>query len=417
MPLPPIARYMGLFGAMLIALALALSGCTQVERGTRQLQTIASGGREAGPDRIRAVFVTRFDYRDAVDVRRIMRQCAEAGFTDVFWQARVHSDALYASAIEPWNEQLAGADRGSVGPGFDPLDVAVREARAYGIRLHAWVNVFTLWQGEAPPQDLTHAWHRRPEWRVIDQAGRPFEPEAGFWYVNPVRGDVHDHIVRVCADIASRYAIDGLHLGEIRFPWGDAGEARVVPGDPESLRAYAQETGRTGISSETQRAAYRDWVRDRITVLVRRVQDEALRGPRRILLSTAVLQDPALARSELQDAGRWMREGTIDAVVPAIYVTRAIDLYRPLDAWITETRGRDVVVGLGAFRHQRVEETIEQIGVARRGAGYALYGFSTFFESPDPAQPRDGPAQQERSARRASLARAFAEYDARHPRP
>ncbi|MDX9912645.1 MAG: family 10 glycosylhydrolase [Phycisphaerales bacterium] len=410
--------------ALVLALVLAMcalavswcAGCSHVEHGAQQLKTIASGGREVGPDRFRAVFVTRFDYRDELDVRRIMRQCAEAGFTDVIWQARIYADALYESSIEPWNEDLAGPDRGSVGPGFDPLGVAVREAHAYGLRLHAWVNVLTLWRGETPPQDLSHAWHRHPEWRVVDQTGRDARAEGDVWYVNPARGDVHDHIVRVCSDIASRYAIDGLHLGEVRFPWGEGEDTRVVPGDPDTQRAYAQDTGRTGISTSTQRTAYHDWLRDRITALVRRVRDESLRGQRRIVLSAAVLEEPRRANAQLQDAARWMREGTLDAVVPAIYVNRVIDLYGPLDAWIEATRGRDVYTGLGAFRHDKAEETLAEIAVARRGAGYALFGYSTFFDSADPTQPRDGAAQQDRAARRAALQRSFADYDARQPR-
>ena len=399
----------------LVALSV-LVGCSSIERGTERLQTIASGGREIGPDTFRGVFVTRFDYHDAGDVRRILRQCAEMGFTDVIWQARVNADALYASPIEPWCEDLAGPERGSVGPGFDPLEVAVREAHAYGLRLHAWVNVLTLWRGATPPQDLSHPWHRHPEWRLVDQAGRAYDAGDGVLYVNVARDDVHDHIVRVCADIVGRYQVDGLHLGEARFPLADPGAEQVVPADPESVAAYARETGRAGLSSVTQRAAYRDWLRDRITRLVRRIHDESLRGRPGVVLSAATLPTPERARGELQDAGRWMREGTLDAIVPAIYVTRTIDLYGPLEAWIAETRDRVVYTGIGAFGHAMVDETIEQVDAARRGAGFALYGYSTFFDSSDPAQAQGGTAQQERVARRTRLARSFAEYDARNPR-
>jgi uncharacterized lipoprotein YddW (UPF0748 family) len=220
----------------------------------------------------------------------------------------------------------------------------------------------------------------------------------------------------VCADIVARYGVDGLHLAEVRFPHADPSSERVLPADPESVAAYARETGRGGLSSDTQRAAYHDWLRDRITRLVRRIHDESLGGRTDVALSAATLATPSLARKELQDAGRWVREGTVEAIIPAIYVGRVIDLYPSLDDWINETRDRPVYTGIGAFGHDRVDETIAEIAAARRGGGFAIYGYSTYFDSTDPAQPSDGVAQQVRVSRRSALARSFAEYDARNPR-
>ncbi len=90
----------------------------------------------------RAIWVTRFDTKTAADVQGAIRNCADAGFNHVMFQARGHGVAHYRSALEPWADELGGVD-----PGYDPLDVACREAHALGMKLHAWINVMPSWRG------------------------------------------------------------------------------------------------------------------------------------------------------------------------------------------------------------------------------------------------------------------------------
>src|SRR5262245_40426125 len=108
--------------AGLLVLMLGLIGCQ------------AAAPRLANPTR--AIWVTRFDYRTADDVAQIMEHCQSAGLNTVMFQVRGNGTAFYRSRREPWAQELGGKD-----PGFDPLEVACREAHARHIQLHAWVNV------------------------------------------------------------------------------------------------------------------------------------------------------------------------------------------------------------------------------------------------------------------------------------
>src|SRR5688572_12674087 len=97
----------------------------------------------AGTDDVRAIWVTRFEYQTEADVKAIVANCAALGFNTILFQVRGQADAYYRSSIEPWAERLGGRD-----PGFDPLDVACREAKRRGVALHAWVNVMPAWRGK-----------------------------------------------------------------------------------------------------------------------------------------------------------------------------------------------------------------------------------------------------------------------------
>jgi uncharacterized lipoprotein YddW (UPF0748 family) len=58
----------------------------------------------------------------------------------VVLQVRPESDALYASALEPWSRYLTGTQ--GEDPGYDPLAYAVEQAHARGLELHAWFNPY-----------------------------------------------------------------------------------------------------------------------------------------------------------------------------------------------------------------------------------------------------------------------------------
>ena len=179
---------------------------------------VARPGEAAGgaTDEVRALWVTRFEYQTAADVRTIVANSAALGFITILFKVRGQADAYYRSEIEPWAERLGGRD-----PGFDPLEVACRESKRHGIKLHAWINTMPAWRGMGPPQDRTHIAHRRPDWIVTGRDGRRQPFNDHYVALNPCLPEVRDYVASVVRDIVSRYEVDGLHLDYVRFIEGD----------------------------------------------------------------------------------------------------------------------------------------------------------------------------------------------------
>lgn len=363
-----------------------------VQRGCALMRLGGNAPLDAG-ETLHGLWVTRWDYRTKDDVKEIVRNASDLGVTDIYWQVRGQADAYYESDLEPWGELIL-VDA-SV-PTFDPLALAVREAHKNGIRLHAWTNVMPLWKGVAPPVDPEHAFHTHPEWRMRDREGTPQALHDGYVTVNPVREDVHKHIVRVLGDIARRYDVDGIHLDYIRFVPDGTGD-QLFPSDAETLAMYTRATGRTGVDSQEDRAAFRDWIRDRITDLVKEIRDEVKRADPRMEMSAAVWRRPDLAREEyLQDAGAWLRAGLIDRAIPMIYTDKDDQFQSDLAAWLGESRGSPVTPGIGIYKHQPMQ-AVDQILMA--GDGYVLFAYSSLFESADPNQDKSAEAKARRAAR------------------
>ena len=79
---------------------------------------------------------------------RVLDDVAGAGLNTVFFQVRGQHDAFYRSSIEPWAKEITG----TLGqdPGWDPLETAVSAAHAKGLKIHAYINAFTMWRGVSP---------------------------------------------------------------------------------------------------------------------------------------------------------------------------------------------------------------------------------------------------------------------------
>ena len=180
---------------------------------------------------VRGVWVTRWSYRSEADLDAILDDVASAGLTHVFLQVRGRWDAFYRSDLEPWAAELSG----TLGkdPGWDPLEYAVAAAHERGLELHAWINVYAMWQGSSTPRSVgvPHALSEHPNWRVRDRAGSPSNDKAhAYQFASPGNPAVADRVVAVVGDIANRYDVDGILLDYVRYPAREFGYDTLPPG-------------------------------------------------------------------------------------------------------------------------------------------------------------------------------------------
>lgn len=351
------------------------------------------------------LWMTRWDYRTPTDVSQAIERAASLGVTDVFWQVRGQADAFYRSPFEPWGEELlADLPAGVTDPGFDPLELAVVQAHARGMRLHAWVNVMPLWKNKTPPRSKSHPFYTHPEWRLSDQTGTLQPLNDHYVIVNPVLDEVQDYLVGIIADIVDRYAVDGIHLDYIRFVSESLDQRLVYPGDPKSLALFAAASGRTGVNTEDDQRAFRAWKRNRITDLVRRIGTEAVRRRSGVAYTAAVWRDPTIGQVQyLQDGAMWLREGTLDAAMPMIYSDNDTQYRDDWQAWRQAVSGGRILPGIGAYKHNDPSQTIRQIRISSSPAGYALFAYASLFESANPLENKSPEAQAQRRIRRVGL--------------
>ncbi|MCP4589921.1 MAG: family 10 glycosylhydrolase [bacterium] len=356
---------------------------------------------------VRAIWVTRFDYKTRSDLETIFDNCVEAGFDTVLLQVRGNATAFYDSPFEPWAEQLGGAY-----PGFDPLACSVVLARQRCLSLHAWINLVPVWRGIEPPP-TEGAWKQqlynaRPEWMWWDQHGvRQPLSERFYVSVNPCLPEVRDYLAEVVIDIAARYDLDGIHLDYARFPnefpATPAGDIDY-PHDPRTLRLYRAATGGTPEQARAGQGPWDTWRTEQVTETIRLIRERLNELEPPPQLSAAVNPLPGGGLEHFQDAVTWIEQGLVDALYPMNYASNEELFGERLDLWAPHRDSISIVMGI-RFADTDHELTTRLIDRAVTDfAGFCLFGYFSLFDSVnEDIDNQDEATRAERARRRAVL--------------
>ncbi len=348
---------------------------------------------------VRAIWITRWDYKTEDDVRRAVRWCAALGLNRIFFQVRGRADAFYRSPHEPWGEELGGVD-----PGFDPLEAAVDEAAKSGVDLDAWINVMPGWKGGAPPRSPDHVFHKHPEWFLVDRQGkRHMRNPTDYTILNPCLPEVRAYLIDIVKDLMTRYAVSGIQLDYIRFVGRDADHRIDFPYDPRTLQLFRKYSGMSPFDKPEE---WDRWRGLSIDTLVYRLSEAARKARPGCRVSVAAIQDYDRARKDLfQDVVKWQSNGWIDEVFPMTYhQDDDVFTFQTRSALAKGPKGK-VLPGIGVHLHASAGATARQIVLARKlgAGGYALFAFASFFPSPSHESQGDATSKRLRAALRAKL--------------
>lgn len=258
---------------------------------------------------LRGLWVTRWSYSSSADIERILDDAQTGGFNTIFFQVRGNFDAYYQSSLEPWAKGLTG----TLGqdPGWDPLQVAIDEAHARDMALHAYLNTFPFWSGTTPPASVgvPHPLERHPDWLVADASGTAMALNSSYVFASPGNPAVRAHIAAVATEIAENYDVDGIHLDYIRYPAPDMSH------DAASEAAFAADGGGRSWS---------DWQKDQVIATAAAVHDAV-----DVAVTAAVwgiYEDRygwgGVSQGNVdyyQDSWRMLDENALDAIIPMIY--------------------------------------------------------------------------------------------------
>jgi len=320
------------------------------------------------------------------ELLNILDRAAAAGFNAIIFHVRPSSDAVYRSSIEPWGAMLSGTQ--GVDPGYDPLAFAVQEAHTRGLELHAWINPFRAGNtADSTRLAATHPFRTRRD--LVRVYGNQL-------WLDPGEPAVHDHVMRVIADIVQRYDIDGIHADDYFYPYPQTDAAnRTIPFPDDAT--FARSGGGVPLA---------DWRRANVDRFVERMYREAhaLKPTLKVGISpfgiwrpgspTGVVGLDAYA-SLYADSRKWLRNGWVDYLAPQLYwAISAPQQSFPalLDWWLGEnTQGRHVWPGLAAYRVADGtssafggSEIPTQVSLTRQragGTGHLLYNTTSTLKS------------------------------------
>ncbi|MGB5875060.1 MAG: family 10 glycosylhydrolase [Bacteroidota bacterium] len=301
-------------------------------------------------------------FEQQASLRRMVQYLRSANFNTIFFQVRARGDSYYRSSHEPWAEHLTG----SLGrdPGWDPLAFLLDEARASGIQVHAWFNVYKIRGNQSVPRTSPlHPSLAFPNWCV--------HYDGELWFDPGIPG-VRRYLLRVALDLVRRYPVDGIIFDFIRYPgrnFPDGNTYRLLGGS----------------------LPLAEWRRSNINRFVTEFYDSAtaIRPMLRVGSSPlGVYEGDTYSgyngsfHSHYQDPREWTRTGKHDYVAPQLYWSFGASRGNPdfatlVRQWNTIIPNRHIYIGIAPYKEEVLQRLPAYIDSARAAGseGQAFFRF------------------------------------------
>jgi uncharacterized lipoprotein YddW (UPF0748 family) len=370
--------------------------------------------RAAAPEQTRALWVTRSTLASPEAIRQMVTAAQSGGFNTLLVQVRGRGDAYYSGTIEPRAPELAGK------PAFDPLATVLDQAHRAGLKVHAWVAVNLVSSSVTLPASRDHVIYRAPEWlmvprelaaemKKIDLRSPAYVGRLARWtrahssiveglYTSPLHPAAQDHTAAVIGEIATNYAVDGIHLDYVRFPNDefdyspaamDQFKAAIAPGltDRERQDAAARSVLDPIAYPNLFPALWSEFRRERLTALVIKIRTAVKTARPDAVFSAAVVPDAQQAfDSRMQDWRGWIDRSLLDVVCPMAYTTDAETFQKQIASARSYAGSRPVWAGIGAYQ-MAPAQTLMHIAAANKlgVAGVILFSYEALTAPPNGA--------------------------------
>ncbi|NMB80531.1 MAG: family 10 glycosylhydrolase [Ignavibacteria bacterium] len=300
---------------------------------------------------------------------KIFDNIKEKNLNTVYFQVRNNGTVLFNSSYEPLSPYITGKVGGIAS--YDPLKFAIEEAHKHGLEIHAWINTVRCFTGNesATFNNPNHIAQRKPEWVVED-----FREGVKSYWLDPGLPEVREYIANIIEEMVDKYDVDGVHLDFIRYPGKNFDDAF-------SYNVYAN-----GIPLD-------DWRRNNITSLVELINKKVKSKKPFVKMGAAPIgvfknQNGMFGWEGFteiyQDSREWLRRGLLDYVAPQIYWSLNENTRFDLLAkeWVENSFGRQVVLGIGAYKENVKPEIEEMINYSRiiNADGVAFFRYSSIAD-------------------------------------
>ena len=143
------------------------------------------------------------------EIRRMVSNIEELGFTMILLQVRSFSDAIYPSDIFPWSATVSREE--GISPGYDILKSFLDVCREEKIELYAWINPYRI-RGDEDSSDISED---NPAYSYLNT--EVVEVNHGIFY-NPASEEARRIIVDGVEELVQNYSVDGVIFDDYFYP-------------------------------------------------------------------------------------------------------------------------------------------------------------------------------------------------------
>ncbi len=238
-------------------------------------------------------------YRDYLQT--LFRPMQRLSITELFVQVRPFADAIYPTALFDPSAFVTGK-RGAALP-FDFLSVIIREAKTFGMSVHAWINPYRVL---SDPKNLDTISAKTALGALIRTEPNALLTTADGVFLQPANESAQKLILDGVRELLHTYPLSGVHIDDYFYPSG------VTTQDDAIYHAYLKQGGTLKKS---------DWRRLQITALVRALYRTVHAFDDKLVFSVSPGGNHAEDfTKQFADVEKWCSEdGCCDWMIPQIY--------------------------------------------------------------------------------------------------
>ena len=287
-----------------------------------------------------------------------LAELAKAGFNTIFIET-------VNAGFTQYPDSLVFPKQNPLLAGWDTLAVAVEEGHKLGLKVHAWFWCFAAGNTRhnkvlGLPESYAGPLLEVPalqEAQLLMNDGTAVPKNQHEYWLNPASSKAQTLLVEVMKEVVNRYAVDGVQLDYIRYPFQSYSEGGLAGFDELTKRRVRQELGlrlQDGLSlTANQKAAFVQWKANQVSGFVKRVSKELKEIKPSLVLSAAVFPMPRDQRMAAiqQDWERWVKAGWLDWLTPMTYTRQPNQLSQQLQRmWKDTDDALFLLPGLGAHQ-------------------------------------------------------------------
>ncbi len=319
------------------------------------------------------------------EIRTMLDNFAENNINAIFVQIRPTADAFYPSQLEPWSHWLTGKQGKKPEPFFDPLQFIIDEARRRCMEVHVWLNPYRVTNNEN--LDILNQKH------LFFKNKDLFVKYGGKYYFDPGLDETREFLNLVVQDIVEKYDVDAIHFDDYFYPYKvnneDFPDSNSFKRFPRGFLPNQKDDWRRNnvnmVIEELNKTikSVKPWVQFGISPFgVWRNQSNDPRG--------SATQAGVQNYDDLYaDILKWLREGTIDYVVPQLYweIGKKVADYEVLVKWWSDnSHGRNLYIGhyVSALENSKINAWQKPNEIARQlrmNSKYSQVDGSAFFSA------------------------------------
>jgi uncharacterized lipoprotein YddW (UPF0748 family) len=273
----------------------------------------------------RAIWLDRASIVQAANaegLKTLLARLHHAGINIVYFETFNAGFPIYPSKLTQANPLIKN---------WDPLEVAVSEGHRLGMEIHAWVWSFAVGNrrhneliGMPPgypgpvltdPELNNEALRNKHGGLAVD------EHQHEFW-LSPASPKARTFLLNLYTEIVTHYAVDGIHLDYIRYPFQTSGTRMGY--EAAGREAYHKATGKS--VDDTTADGMRLWAAWKTVQVSNFVRDISVTlRPLRPSLKISAAVFPMRRSTRLtaiqQDWETWVDHGWVDTLSPMSYTT------------------------------------------------------------------------------------------------